>query len=337
MAKTPNHPTAQLPNCPKVAFFGNTKYSVIDAATLHEKFGLVLIVTKPDKPSGRKRLLAPNPVKTFALENKIPFIETNSFFPVIPAKAGIQTKKWIPDQVGDDSSNRIDQMKKYSLDFIVVADFGVILPKEVLEIPKIAPINVHHSLLPKYRGPSPATAAILAGETESGVTIIRMNEKIDAGDILAQEKYRLKKEETTDSLLTKLNKVGAELACQVIENWKEIKPLKQDESQATFSQRMSKEDGYIELLSPPSPAVIDRMIRAYYPWPGVSAEIETSNQEPLTHKMRIKLLPPTILPSRGPAIPFLIQPEGKRVMSPNEFKNGYPVAFKQISTIFGNS
>ncbi|MBI2599157.1 methionyl-tRNA formyltransferase [Candidatus Curtissbacteria bacterium] len=275
----------------KIAFFGNTKYSVIDARILNDKFGLLLIVTKPDKPTGRKRELIPNPVKQFAQEKKVPFLEA--------------------DKLG---KNIISKIKDYHPDFSVVADYGLILPKEVLGIAKYASLNVHHSLLPKYRGPSPAPSAILAGETVSGVTIIRMTEDIDAGDILAQKEYELSEDETTDSLLAKLNTLGGELVCGVIENYLDLKPKKQDGSKVSQTQRLKKPDGFIDLENPPDAEMLDRMIRAYFPWPTVWTKLDGKI---------IKLLP------NG-----LIQPEGKRTMSIKEFKNGYPKAFQKISALF---
>ncbi|MCR4324257.1 MAG: methionyl-tRNA formyltransferase [Candidatus Curtissbacteria bacterium] len=274
----------------KIAFFGNTKYSTIDARILNERFGLALIVTKPDKPRGRNRVLTPNPVKQFSQENKIPFITA--------------------DKLG---KSVVDEIKKYNLDFLVIADYGLILPKEVLEIPKYAPVNVHHSLLPKYRGPSPAPSTILAGDTTSGVTIIKMTEDVDAGDILAQEKYQLEEDETTDSLLTKLNTLGGKLACDVIETYTEIKPKKQSAGES-YTERFKKEDGFIDIENPLDPETVDRMIRAFYPWPGVWTKFD------------------------GKIIKFLpekkIQPEGKKPMDIKAFLNGYPQTKDFIEKIF---
>lgn len=289
----------------RIAFFGNTRYSAIDARILHEKLGLCLIITKSDKPSGRKRILTPNSVKEFALEKGIPLVEAD--------KLERETiDKILPRQLAGQDDNG-------SLDFIVVADYGVILPKEVLEIPKIAPLNVHHSLLPKYRGPSPAPEVILAGETKSGVTVIKMNEQVDAGDILAQEEYTLKPNETTQTLLTKLNDLGGKLVCEVITNYESIKPQKQDSSKATFTRRFNKADGYIDINNPPDAQTLDRMVRAFYPWPAVWGKVEDKGKT-----MIVKFLP------EG-----LIQPEGKRPMSLKEFKNGYPLAYKQVEVLIG--
>lgn len=274
----------------KIAFFGNTKYSVIDARILNDKFGLTQVVTKPDKPTGRKRELTPNPVKEFAEKNNIPFITAD--------KLGMAV---------------VDKIKTYDLDFLVIVDYGLILPKEVLDIPKYASLNVHHSLLPKYRGPSPAPSAILAGETISGVTIIRMTEDVDGGDILAQKEYKLAGDETTDSLLTKLNTLGGELVSEVIENYLDLKPKEQVGTKVIQTQRLKKADGEIDIKNPPDPKTLDRMIRAFFPWPTVWTKLD------------------------GKIIKFLpggrVQPEGKKPMTKKEFKNGYPEAYKKIESL----
>src|SRR5204863_4157406 len=129
-----------------IVFFGSSYYSVIIAKALQKAFGLSLVVTIPDKPVGRKQILTPSPVKIFALEQKIPVITANK----------------LTDEV-------IEQIRLYQPDFLVVSDYGLILPKKLLQLPKHAPLNVHHALLPEYRGPSPAQFAILHGEEKTGV------------------------------------------------------------------------------------------------------------------------------------------------------------------------
>ena len=267
---------------PKIIFFGNTKYSVLGLEIINKKFPIILAVTIPDKPSGRKRVLTLSPVKKFAQENQIDILET--------------------DILNDESVKKIDSLNP---DFLVVEDYGLILPTSILEIPKYAPLNIHHSLLPKYRGPSPAPAAILSGDKETGVTIIQMTEIVDAGDMLAQKKYDLRKNETTETLLTTLNKMGGELIIGVIEDYLKGKenPIPQDDKQSTHTSRLTKQDGFIDIANPPDKEKLDRMIRAYFPWPTVWTKID------------------------GKIIKFLpegkIQPEGKKPMTLKEFANGY--------------
>lgn len=266
-----------------IIFFGNSKYSVIGARILHEHIGIRQVVTIPKSK-----------VQEFALQNNIPFIEARKL-----------------DQ------ETIDKIKAIQADFFVVEDYGLILPVSLLALPKYIPLNVHHSLLPKYRGPAPAPYAILHGEKVSGVTIIKMAQRVDAGDILAQKEYALKSDETTDSLLTELNKLGGEIIFPVLRAYitGKVHAIKQDESKATFTKYMKKNDGYIDINNPPDIPTLDRMIRAYYPWPTVWTKLQVS---PGKWKI-IKLLPEN-----------KIQAEGGKPMSIKDFLNGYPKLKKKI-------
>lgn len=225
----------------------------------------------------------PNPVKQLADELGLPIVETNQLDEVV-----------------------VEKIKQLNPDFLVVEDFGLILPPELLEIPKYAALNIHHSLLPKYRGPSPAPAAILNGDPVSGVTVIKMTKEVDAGDILAQKEYELTPGETTDSLLTKLNEIGGQLLVSVIEQYLEssIRPIPQNPKQVTYTETFTKIRGFIDIKSFPSPEVLDRMVRAYYPWPGVWTKWENRI---------VKFYP------EGK-----IQMEGKKVIPLSDFLNGYP-------------
>lgn len=289
----------------KIVFFGNTKYSVFGLEIINKKIPVSLVVTISDRASGRKRELKANAVKDFSLDHKIPILEADKL---------------------DESA--ISEIIKIKPDFLIVEDYGLILPESLLEIPRYAPLNIHHSLLPKYRGPSPAPAAILNREEFSGVTIICMTQDVDAGDILAQKKYKLAPRETTDSLRIKLNKLGGDLVLKVIDDFKKGKemPRSQDDKQASYTTRFTKQDGYIDLDNPPDAKTLGRMIRAFYPWPGVYTELGIRNHE--LRKMKIKFLP-----SAHPTDPFMIQPEGKRPMTLVEFKNGYMAGFLQIKRL----
>lgn len=256
----------------KIVFFGNTKYSIIGAKTLHKAFPVMLFVTIPDSP-----------VAILAKQTNIPCLETKKL---------------------DESI--IEHIKKLNPDFLIVEDYGLILPRQLLEIPKYAPLNIHHSLLPKYRGPSPAPFVILAKDKISGVTIIKMTEDVDAGDILVQTEYALKDSETTDSLLTKLNEIGGDLVVEIIKQFMNgaVKSILQDHTKATYTKRFTKKDGYFDVSKPPSLEQLDRMIRAYYPWPGVWT---------LWNDKIVKFYP------EGK-----IQMEGKKIMPIKDFLNGYP-------------
>lgn len=259
----------------KVVFFGNTKYSLIGAEIIHKELGLSYIATIPASP-----------LQLFAANQQIPLLNPKRL-----------------------DKSVVEHIRSIKPDFVIVEDYGLILPNELLKIPKYDSLNIHHSLLPKYRGPSPAPSAILAGEKISGVSIIHMTDKVDAGDIYAQKDYVLSPTETTDSLLKALNLLGGKLLVEVIKSIieKKAKPQKQDEKKATYTTYMKKPDGFIDPLNPPSKEKIDRMIRAYFPWPGVWFKTKIGGQNRI-----VKLLPEQ-----------KIQVEGKKPMSYKDFVNGY--------------
>lgn len=275
----------------KIVFFGSSKYSVIDEKEIHEKIGLSLVVTLPDRINYKTRQHESNPVKKYAQEHNIPVIST--------------------EKLTEDSVNQIADIQP---DFLVVADFGLILPKKLLEIPKKAAVNVHQSLLPKYRGPAPVPFAILAGESTVGVTIMLIVSKVDAGDMLIQEKYEVKPDDTTDSILTKLNELGSKLVIKVLKNFDNYykNRIPQNEDKATYSHYMKRDDGYIDstdsLEIEKWKPKLDRMIRAYFPWPGVWTKWHMTNGK----GRMVKFLPNKML-----------QVEGKKSMSYKDFMNGY--------------
>ncbi len=191
-------------------------------------------------------------------------------------------------------------------DLCVVAAYGRILTKEELSTPKYGCINVHPSLLPTYRGPSPIQAAILNGDKTSGITIIKMDEEVDHGPIIYQESLELSKEDNFDILSKKMFQRSAEILPQIIEDFisGKIEPVPQDHTKTTYCERLTRDSGYFPIDNPPTPETLDRMIRAYYPWPGV-----------WTHwnDKIVKFLPGNML-----------QMEGKKVIPLKDFLNGYP-------------
>lgn len=281
----------------KIVFFGSSHYSVIDAEALQKSFGLTAVVTLSDRSIGRKHILTPNPVKTFGLNHNIPVITADKLDKTI-----------------------IEQIASLKPDFLVVADYGLILPKTLLALPKYAALNIHHSLLPTYRGPSPAPTVILAGEKISGVSIIIMTPEVDAGDIVNQKSHSLSPDETADSLRTALNTLGGQAIVEAIENYQKgtVKLMKQDPAKVSYSKTMTKQDGYIDSNSPPSKEVIDRMIRAYYPWPNVWTKLQMEDDKWQTVKF---------LPKKR------IQMEGKKPVSYKDFINGYPKLKEKIEKL----
>lgn len=189
---------------------------------------------------------------------------------------------------------------------LVVAAYGKILTKEELSTPKYGGLNIHPSLLPKYRGPSPIQQTILNGDTEGGVTIMKMDEEVDHGPILTQEKINISKEDTFQNLAEKMFKLGGELLVKLIPDYISggTKALTQNDNQATFCDRITKKDGYFEMDNLPPLDKLDRMIRAYYPWPTAWTRW------------------------RGKIVKFLplglVQMEGKKPTKLENFLNGYP-------------
>ncbi len=198
------------------------------------------------------------------------------------------------------------KIKDFQPELLVVAAFGKIIPQEILDIPKYGALNVHPSLLPKYRGPTPGQAAILAGDEISGVTIIKLDEKMDHGPILAQKEIPILETDTAESFYNKAFQEGTVLLARVIPDFIEgkLKPREQDHSSATFCKILKKEDGYFDANNPPSPETFNKMVRSYYPWPAVWT---------LWSKKIVKFQPGD-----------LIQIEGKKAVSVRDFLNGHP-------------
>ena len=277
---------------PRIIFFGNSKYSVIDAEALRKHFGLSAIVTLPDSINRQTKKPVQGPVNAFARAHHIPLVEAEKLTPDI-----------------------IEKIKSFSPDFLVVADYGLILPKSLLSVPLYAPLNIHHSLLPKYRGPAPAPAAILNGDKVSGVSVILMTPGVDEGDILAQIPYELKPDETTDSLLTELNKLGAQAVVEVIEKYLEgtAQPKKQNEKQATVTKYMSRNDGLIDLSG--NPEINWRKIRAFGTWPGTFFVVKHRGK-----KTRVKIKKAAF--QDGVLTVQRVVPENKKEMSYEDFLRG---------------
>lgn len=231
----------------RVIFMGSPELAVPALRKLLEHgYEIVAVVTQADKPAGRGRSPQPPPVKQAAQALGLPVLQPKSL------------KQF----------DIVQKLRSLRPDIIIVAAFGKLLPKEVLEIPPLKCLNIHPSLLPKYRGPSPIAFAILDGATETGVTIMLMEERMDTGPILAQRKVPIRPDDTTESLGARLAQVGAELLSETLPRWTrgEIGPQLQDESQATYTRMIAKEDGHIDWRL--SADEIGRRCRAFAPWPG---------------------------------------------------------------------
>src|SRR3989338_646078 len=270
----------------KIVFFGSSRYVIPIIEVLKKNFDLSLVITTEQNPS--------NPIPHFCNKNKIKYISVTSL----------------------NNSIVNDQLSMVNCQLAILADFGLIIPKRVLKIFQKGIINIHPSLLPKYRGPTPVQNAILNGENMTGISIIKLDDKVEHGPILAQKEEKILEDDTADTLYARLFEIGADLIYQNIKHYIKgyLKPRQQIHSKATFTKLLQKNDGLINLDNPPSPIKIARMIRAYHPWPGVwtKLQIVAGSTRGVDVQKIIKFLPEQ-----------KIQVEGKNPVSYKDFTNGY--------------
>jgi len=245
----------------KFVFFGTPEF----AAIVLEKIiaaGFIpsAVLCNPDRPVGRKKIITPPPTKVLAEKNNIKVYQPEKL-EISPPAGGLDL------EIG-------------KIDFAVVAAYSKIIPKKILEIPRLGTIGVHPSLLPKYRGASPIQSAILAGEKETGVTLFLTDEKVDHGPILAKRELTMTNDDDYDNLQKRLADLAADLLIETLPKFLtgEIKPRTQNESEATYTKKFRAEDGFVDLeilrqaqdgTSPGQPEIILRKIRALNPEPGV--------------------------------------------------------------------
>lgn len=213
---------------------------------LDKGLGICAVITRPDRPKGRGQIQEETPVKIVALRRKLALYQPGNKTELTAA------------------------IREINPDLCIVAAFGMIIPNEALALPKYGMINFHPSLLPKLRGPSPIPMAIMGGDQKTGVTIIQVEEKMDAGDILAQEEVALSGDETTPTLSEKLARVGTGMILETVQRIEEnnLMPMKQDETKATFTSMVKKENGEI-IFKEDRAGNIEQAARAFTPWPGV--------------------------------------------------------------------
>ncbi len=229
----------------KIIFIGTPEFgAIILKELIISKFKPALVITAPGKPAGRKQTITSSPVKVLAKKYKIPVLQ--------------------PEKI----SNVESKIKKLKPDLIVVAGYGEIIPKQILDIPKYSSLNIHPSLLPKYRGASPVQFTVLDGNEKTGVTIILITEKLDQGPILSSLEYLIKDSEVTYQKLEKeLANWGAQLLIKTVPKWikGQIKPQPQSKSRVSYARILKKEDGKINWKK--KAEEIERQVRAFDPWP----------------------------------------------------------------------
>lgn len=230
----------------RIAFLGNGPFAVPALRKLVEAGrSPVVVVARPDLPQGKHQLLEAGPMKQAATELQIPVVQ--------------------PPDVNDPSA--IAELASLQLDLLVVADFGQILSRDCLAVARLGGINIHGSLLPAYRGAAPVAWAMLNGERESGVSIIQMTSRLDAGGVIAQQSLRIERSWTAGDLESRLAEIGAGLALKAIDSLEKgtATPIAQDDRQASKAPKLKKENGQID-WSKPASAIYDH-IRAMQPWP----------------------------------------------------------------------
>lgn len=257
----------------RVVFMGTPQFAVPSLEKIAEKYRVVGVYTQPDRPVGRGMELAFSPVKKKAIELGLPIFQ--------PEKLS---------QAGE-----FEKLAELCPDVIVVVAYGQILKRNVLELPRLGCINVHSSLLPRWRGAAPIQAALLAGDEESGVTTMRLVEKLDAGDILLQEKTKILSTDTAGTLHDRLMEIGSRLIVQTLSDLEAgmISPMAQEETRVTYAGKLNKS---MEAIDPSCSAVeLDRRIRALLPWPGSSLRVENLGRV----KIKSVVLQPTIQGQMG--------------------------------------
>ena len=302
----------------KIIFMGTPDFAVpVLSALLDAGHDIVAVYTQPDKRSGRGKQLAATPVKRYAQDRGLPVRQPASLR---------------PPQVQE-------ELASHSPDVIAVAAYGLFLPAGTLEMPPLGCLNVHPSLLPRYRGPSPVASAILDGGPVTGVTVMKIDEGMDTGPIVARRETTIVPKESAQELTLRLFQMGASLLVEVLPAWErgEIQPCPQDDSQAAVTRRLSREDGEIDWGL--DAVRIARQVRAYQPWPGSFTRwrgrllkvIDAS----ATESPDATPSPPgsvVSLPDRGIGIATgdgvlavrRLQLEGRRVVDTAEFVQGYP-------------
>lgn len=295
-------------------FFGTPDLAVPIAQATSEVTELVAVVTQPDRPKGRGKELAPPPVKVWAQERGIPVLQPTKL------RDGVLAA----------------ELRKLAPEVAVVAAYGRILPKDLLELPRLGCLNVHASLLPKWRGAAPIQWAIASGDTETGVTLMQMDEGLDTGDMLASRSIPIQDDDTGGSLHDRLAELGAELIREELPRFLagELEPTPQDDAQATYAKILTKEDGRLDFGRPARE--LAWRVRGFSPWPGAYTYLEAGSKGLLkVHRARavpleeaappgtvISLRPLQVATADG-ALEFLeVQPEGRRRMAADDWVAG---------------
>lgn len=294
----------------RIVFMGSPDFSLQTLRALHQNYHVIGVVTQPDRAAGRGRELKAPVVKRLALELEIPVMQ--------------------PERLSQPEA--MEQLSAWAPEVIVVTAFGQILKQDVLDLPKCGCINVHASLLPRWRGAAPINAAILHGDDETGVTIMKMDAGLDTGPILAQHSVRIERDETAGSLFEKLSRLGADLLLEslpgIISGKIKVRP--QPEEGATYARMIKKEEGRLDFSQPA--VELERKVRAFNPWPGTFFEwgghllkIHQASVSPGKKREGERLILnglPAVGTPEGVLLLEEVQPAGKKRMAGKSFLAG---------------
>jgi len=311
----------------KIVFFGTPSFAVVALeALLNSEHSVVAVVTQPDRHRGRGQRLSASPIKEIALKSDLPVIQ--------------------PTKLND--TGFLDDLATLRPALGVVVAYGQFLPNRLLQLPPFGTINIHASLLPKYRGAAPIQRAIMAGETETGITIIKLIKKMDAGPMLQQQIIPVTHDDTTKTLESRLAKIGASLLITCVNNLAKggITQQNQDESKATFAPRITKEDGQIQWAN--SAKQIHNQIRSLHPWPHAYSHLNDTrylllqsekidhfsvDQATTTPGQIIAIHKDRLIVATGGALPIgilRIQLPGRAPLDTRAFLAGHPIAIGSI-------
>jgi len=294
----------------RIVFMGSPDFAVPTLQVLARHHEVIGVVTQPDRGSGRGRTLKPPPIKTLADELGLNVIQPE--------------KLRLPEAM--------EQLRRWSPDLIVVAAFGQILKADVLALPPLGCLNVHASLLPRWRGAAPIQAAILAGDSETGVTIMKMDQGVDTGEILNQRALKIEEDDTAGSLSARLSQLGEDLLTETLPLYLsgELKPQPQDGNKATHAPMLKKEDGLLDFTKPAGELV--RHVHAFNPWPGAylawnegTLKVHQAHAETGNTPQGQRLVyggQPAVGTRGGILILDEVQPAGKKPMSGKAFLAG---------------
>lgn len=296
-----------MPSTPTLLFFGTSPFALPSLLALLEGgFRLDAVLTKPDAPVGRKHLLAPPPVKTEALRHGLSVLQPQKLGPEI--------------------------LKSYHADLGIVVAYGMIIPRSVLALPRCGFVNLHPSLLPRYRGPSPLQTALRDGVAETGVTIMQLNEGVDSGPVYAQEKIPVGASETFETLHERCAERGARLLVHCLPGILDgtLTPRPQDDSESSMTPMLTREHGRIQWAD--DARAIEQMIRAYTPWPGAWSIVNNQRIKILEARVEdinavqgeVALMGDDLLVGcgHGALVVTKLQREGKKPMRADEFLRG---------------